>query len=404
MVPLHRMDTDRRRALCISALVVVVATVAVQLIRALRFPLGTDFVGVFDVGGGILRSGRTDLYDPAAQFAVARQLLGAVPVAGFHSEYVDHPLLAWIFQPASRLPYETGLALFLLISLGVLVLSAVLALPLLGDDRRSLIGASLLGLAIFSLPASLVLATAQIDSLFLLGLVLSIRLMLARRPLLAGLLLGVPMLKPQLVWLVVPLLVIARQWRAILGAGLAALAVVGTAFLLLPVAALAQWPANVMRIPLSVASSSIGLPTAIAPLAGTQARGAEIGVALLCAVTALALAWRARDRLRSRPELCIALGVAASLVAAPYGFPYDLVLLAPALLVWAAWDGIRFPLAAVLAMDVAFGLDQVLPGPAAQIQGLVLGAVVVLLFWRMASEVPARPRAPRTRSLEVAPS
>jgi hypothetical protein len=91
-------------------------------------------------------------------------------------------------------------------------------------------------------------------------------------------------------------------------------------------------------------------------------------------------------------------------VAAPYGFPYDLVLLAPALLVWAAWDGIRFPLAAVLAMDVAFGLDQVLPGPAAQIQGLVLGAVVVLLFWRMASEVPARPRAPRTRSLEVAPS
>ena len=79
-------------------------------------------------------------------------------------------------------------------------------------------------IAVFSLEAGTGILLGQSDGLMLLAATLAIEALAGGRPVFAGLLLAPLLLKPQLVWLVPPALIVARQWR-MLGA-LAAGAVV----------------------------------------------------------------------------------------------------------------------------------------------------------------------------------
>jgi hypothetical protein len=87
-----------------------------------------------------------------------------------------------------------------------------------------------------------------------------------------------------------------------------------------------------------------------------------------------AFAWR--SRLRGRPDLAVAVGVAVSMVCAPHVFPDDLMLLAVPAVVWAPLAP-RAAVAGMLGLSVAYQLDSWLPSRFAHLTALAGLAVAV---------------------------
>jgi hypothetical protein len=144
------------------------------------------------------------------------------------ANFFNTPLAAVFMAPFAKLPLRTRIAVFDIVSLGMLAGSALIVLRLLpsdlGWDRRTL----LVVLGVGSLPA--MSAIAQWDSLMLLATLLAFLLLReapsstasparhrSLRRLGAGLLLSLLLLKPQVAWLLVPALLAARSWRVLAG-------------------------------------------------------------------------------------------------------------------------------------------------------------------------------------------
>jgi hypothetical protein len=166
-------------------------------------------------------------------------------------------------------------------------------------------------------------------------------LLLQRRPFAAGVLLGCLVIKPQLGLFLPIALLAARQWRAIAGAAASSLGLlaVGVAVFGLAVteAWLAQMPlyVNIGRDGL-VGWHKMGSVYAALRQAGT---GLELAFAvhLLVAAAAALLVWRVWKSSAEAPARDGILA-AATLLASPYVFPYDAVLLVVAFF-WLAQRG-----------------------------------------------------------------
>jgi hypothetical protein len=166
---------------------------------------------------------------------------------------------------------------------------------------------------------------------FLTGLLLGGGLILLdRRPLLAGLLLGCLVYKPQFA-LVIPLLLLAtRQWKAILGAAVSSLALIA---LTLAIWGWPVWQAFLDSLPLTkhivIEQGRTGWEKIMSPFSAVRSWGMAIGpayvvqgVASSLAIGAtLWLAWTRRSALRN------AAVTAAVLIATPYVLDYDFVVL-----------------------------------------------------------------------------
>ena len=166
-------------------------------------------------------------------------------------------------------------------------------------------------------------------------------LLLHRRSFTAGLVLGCLVIKPQLGLLLPIALLAARQWRAIAGAAVSSLGLLAVGAIIFGVAATEAWLA---QMPLYVNIGRDGLVGwhkmasvyAAARQAGT---GLEFAFALhlLVAAAAALLVWRVW---RSDADATAKAGIlaAATLLASPYVFPYDGVLLVVAFF-WLAQRG-----------------------------------------------------------------
>jgi hypothetical protein len=181
--------------------------------------------------------------------------------------------------------------------------------------------------AVFSLEAGTGILLGQSDGLMLLAATLAIEALHRGRPVIAGLLLVPLLLKPQLVWLVPPVLIVARQWRMLcpLAAGavvvlLGSIAVAGPGHLLDAIG-LVTAPAYAH---LDLQSNSI--PALIArPLASNPAAWvAALSLAVLAVVTMVVL----RDVFRRNVVPALAIGLGLSVVLSPHLGDYSLMLLA----------------------------------------------------------------------------
>ena len=189
------------------------------------------------------------------------------------------------------------------------------------------LAACLVVTAVFSLEAGTGILLGQSDGLMLLAATLAIEALDRRRPVIAGLLLVPLLLKPQLVWLVPPVLVVARQWRmlAALAAGalvvlVGSVAVAGPGHLLDAVG-LVTAPTYAH---LDLQSNSI--PALVArPLASNPAAWA---VALALAAGAVAIMVLLRDTVRRNLVPAVAIGVGLSVALSPHLGDYSLMLLA----------------------------------------------------------------------------
>ncbi|MDB5065382.1 MAG: hypothetical protein JWM18_1816 [Chloroflexi bacterium] len=318
---------------------------------------GSDYIS-FATGSRILTSGSRCLYCLSTQADAQAQVLGyrpAPPAPAFPHIFANPPLVAWLLRPVASLPLSTGLAVFLVASLAALLAGARLLerrLPrTLPDGRRALLVIA----ATASLPAATTLLLAQWDAFLLLAAVGAIWALDRDRPLAAGLLLSVLLVKPQLAWLLLPLLVAASRWRIAAGFALGAAVWLGSGLLIVG-------PRQLIELLPLVRARQTGesLLTAVLPALAGPAGGntAVLLAAPVLAAAAVALAWRCRAGLRrAAPPVAVSLGICASILCAPHVFSDDLLLLAVPLVVLATtWP--RAALAGAVALSPAFVLDE----------------------------------------------
>src|SRR5215213_9007335 len=329
---LSRERVTRIAAICgiVSALCIIVlfATAHGTLDYKGR-PLGTDFSNVWTAGRMTLDGSAAKVWSWPDHFAVQR--------AVHHKADVD--LFGWHYPPPfllvaallATMPYVWALVIWQLTTLVPFTWMIRRLVP-----RRETI------LLTLAAPATLICLTHGHNG-FLTALLLGSGLILLdRRPLVAGLLFGCLIYKPQFA-LVLPVLLIAgRHWRAIGGAALSATLLVG---LTLAIWGWPVWQAFFASLPLTqhvvIEQGSTGFHKIMSPFAAVRLWGGGIalGYAVQLAVTAAAMAavaWQAWTR--ERPALRNSFVCAAVVLSTPYVLDYDLVVLLPAL-AWLWLDG-----------------------------------------------------------------
>jgi alpha-1,2-mannosyltransferase len=363
-------------------------------------PVGTDFLSFWSVSAA-LHSGQVHaVYAPAELAALEHGLSGSDE---FYA-WAYPPLALLLVYPLAFLPYLWSLGAWLALGLGAylsalwrilprpLALWAGLAFPAvfvnLGHGQNGLLSTALLGWALLLLP---------------------------KREIAAGVLLGLLTFKPQLGLMIPVALVAGGHWRALLAAALTALAATA---LSLGVFGTALWPDFLASLPFARAM----LEQELVPyykmqsiFAASRLLGAPLMLAYaLQGVTALAALWITFSTWRRPhdPELKSAVLVTTGALAAPFILDYDLVLLALPM-AWLGgrglrsgflpWEKITIALLCVVPLTarmIAYGTDLAL-APLAEMALLAL--LLTRIRFERTSADPALPeRAPEAAAPGIA--
>lgn len=291
-------------------------------------PLGTDFSEVWTAGRIALSGHAADVWSLPKHIAVQQQFhhTAHVDVYGWHYP----PPFLLIASALALLPYLPALFMWQAVTLSAF---AMLMWRLVPRWETPLL--------VVAAPVTLVCVTHGQNG-FLTALLLGGGLaLLERKPVLAGLLLGCLIYKPQFALIVPPLLLLTRNWRAIAGAFASAILLTSLTLLIW------GWPvyqAFLESIPLSralvVEQGAPGWYKIVSPFAAMRMWGGSVALAYVAqsAVSATALAAVAFLSFRDNIALRNAAVTAAALVSTPYALDYDLVVLGLAL-VWLWTDG-----------------------------------------------------------------
>ena len=321
-------------AAAVCAVYLVVRSIA-DLHTAFGGGSAVDYLAIASAGR-VVHGGSSCVYCAGALGAAQAQLLGYAPAASatFPVPFVNPALMAWLIQPLAVLPLQTGTDIFVGLNVVAMAISAAILTRRASPHLGGPLAAGLVIIAVFSLEAGTGILLGQSDGLMLLAATLAIEALDRGRPIVSGLLLMPLLLKPQLVWLVPPVLVVARQWRMLgaLVAGaavvlLGSIAVAGPGHLLDAVGLVAA-PAYAH---LDLQSNSI--PALVArPLASNPAAWVA---ALTLAAVAVAAMVVLRNTLRRNLVAAVAIAVGLSVMLSPHLGDYSLMLLAVPLAVLA---------------------------------------------------------------------
>lgn len=179
-------------------------------------PLGADFAGFF-AAAQILEGGQPELlYDRALHDRLYHALLPNLP-ADQSIPYVHPPFIAAALRPFTWLPYEPAFALWLVVSAGMYLAGLALvrhAVPALAEHNWRLV----LLLAVTFEPFLLECwMGGQLSALGFLAFALALFAQHRGWPFAAGMALGLCLYKPPFLVLFLPLLLVSRQWRMLLG-------------------------------------------------------------------------------------------------------------------------------------------------------------------------------------------
>ena len=290
-----------------------------------KYPVVNDFRLAYSAAAVGIKDGYSHLYDLAAQ-KTAIENLGP----GFNPQpFISPPPLAWLVTPLLALPFNIALVIWTLALLAALVLAWHLLAPP-GRLTRAAHLALLLGL----FPVAFGVMVGQPGALVAAVVVASWWLMRQERPVPAGLVLSLIVVKPQLA-LLVPLCVLASGRAKTFGSwlaasifiGLIALAMLGSEGVARYLAVLADTQSPAWDI---TRRYSISGPLGLGPLLNATQ--------LLVLIITLVVAWRHRH---GGPEVPLAAGLLGSLLFTPYLAFQDFLML-----VVVAWLLLRSPLKA----------------------------------------------------------
>jgi len=325
-----------------------------QPLRALRDPRDTDYAS-FVSAARILAAGSRNLYSLAAQHAAESAYLGFTPSPSVANAFLNPAPAAFVLIPLTGLPRAVGLGIFLAATLTCTVTAATLIyrriVDVVSPQRMRLV---LTIVTAASFPAGMTLALGQWDPFIFLAETVAIVLLATKRSsIVAGMLLSVVLLKPQLGYLIPVALIASASWRVLWGMAGGAAMWAAASWLILGEHVL-DWPRLIVGNDSATTIQTLGLPG----FAGMIARSAQASVVAWAVLSfgAAALAVRWRTRLRSDRAAAVVLGIAASLLISPHLWSDDLLLLALPLAWWARTQP-RAALCAALALSAAWGVD-----------------------------------------------
>jgi hypothetical protein len=213
---------DRIRFFCwgllaVSFVLLVMSFVTSDENHQNRFgSLGADFAGFYYAGKILNGPTPEKLYDTTTQDESYYEIFPTVR-GKENLPYVHPPFVAAMFRPLASLPYPTAYAFWLVLSAGFYGAGLAVTWRVLpsmpGTDR---ILAILLALTFEPFLMECWLG-GQLSSLAFLFLALAFSWEQESKPLLSGIALGLILYKPTLVILLLPMLVVARRWRTLLG-------------------------------------------------------------------------------------------------------------------------------------------------------------------------------------------
>ena len=292
-------------------------------------PIGTDFSNFWSASKLALMGEPAAVWDMARQYAVQKQEFG--PQTGFYPFFYP-PIYLLICYPLAALPYLAALFVWVTVT-GWAYLAVV---------RR--IGAGVVGVApILAFPAVFVSVGHGQNALLTTAILGAAALSLDRRPIVAGMLLGLLAFKPHLA-VVAPLMLLASgRWRA-----LAASAATAAALGLVSLAAfgLESWKAFLAAAPAAkavlddkmMAVEKLQSVFGAVRLLGGGADIAYVAQAVV-ALGVIAILLVLARRSLSGEAIGALVGTAAALTS-PYFLDYDLALLAIPL-AWATAQGVK---------------------------------------------------------------
>jgi hypothetical protein len=338
-------------------------------------PIGCDFMSFWSAARLALDGRAAAAFDGAAISAIQHQAVPFLPNIWFPWHYPPMFLLA--VAPLGFLPYPAALALFVL---GTAALWAALVRCILPDRRAWIVAAAA--------PAGLInLIDGQ--NAFLTACLAGFALLwLERRPVAAGILIGLLAVKPHLAVLFPLALVAEGRWRTIAAAA-ATVAVLSLAGLL--AFGSDSFAIFVQHLPISQAMADRGaVPwgTMPSPYVLALSLGAPVGVARVlqgaAALGAAGCVWRVWRNPDVAFEAKAAVLVAGSLLVSPYLFYYDLTWAALAV-AWLALIGLRTGFRRFEREILVFAwLAPLLMPPIYALTSLQLGCPAVLLLFGVA--------------------
>lgn len=341
--------------------------------------VGRDFVNLW-VGGRLLLEGQwAALFNIDAYLDALRRI--------FHPMLAQHvwsypPTSFLLAAPLAMLPYGLALVLWTLAGLALLVWAAQLRLDTGATGRTILL--------VLLAPATVLNVICGQNGFLTAALLAGGILLLDRRPIAAGVLIGLLSYKPQFGIVIAFVLLALGAWRTIAAAAITALAMALASCLLF---GLEPWHAFfVYTLPKQGAllerfqgffTHMLLSPYAALRQLGARhdlAMGLQVMITLATVVCAMLYVRKTRD-----PERRLLFVSAATFLATPYALTYDLPIVSLAiarLLVRGRIDALT-PLAAVL-----FGASWALPlaAPTLSLSGVALGppiALGILLFLSM---------------------
>jgi len=326
------------------------------------------------------------IYDVETFRAFQAGLLAETAAAYRPFAYPPTGLLA--MAPLALFPLGTALALFLGASLAVYLAALAWRAP----GRAA---------ALVCAPASLMNVVVGQNGFLTAGLLYGGLNLAARRPWIAGALIALLAIKPQLGVLVPIALIAARQWTCLIAAGLGTIALIGLSAAL---GGIAIWTAWLDLLPAFAANTAANIDSAsrlmVSPPAVFLTLGLDYETARLLhlpiALAAGLAVWRLCGRFGLSP-LSIAGVLAATLLATPFAYFYDLTIAAGAAAILAGEalrTGFRPGEKFVLLLAWVAPLVAVTELRLSWTAPLALGLLLLAIWRRLAADGRAAPGRP----------
>lgn len=304
-------------AISVAGLIGLIAT-SEHLIDRNGKPIGTDFSNVYAAGVLTLSGKAPDAYDPVLQHAAEVAVFEGrdVPFFGWHYP----PFFLMIAALLALMPYALALLCWLAVSLPAFLVAVHAIVP-----RRET------WLAAAAFPAGFVNVGHGQNAFFTAALLGGFLTLLDRRPVLAGVLLGLLSYKPQFGLLIPLVLLVTGRWTTILSATVTVAALIGASTLLFGMSvwhAFAESATFTRTVVLEAGGTGWekiqSLFSAVRMWGGSiDAAYAAQGALALTLAASIVWLWRSQAAF----ELKAAALAVACLLATPYVLDYDMVVL-----------------------------------------------------------------------------
>ncbi len=325
--------------------------------------VGRDFLNFWMYGRSAWSANPSAFYDIGTYHDAIRALLG-YSLNGQNWSYPPSVML--LAAPFGKLGYLTALAIWTVLGLALFIAVA----------RRQVSDWRVLLPVMISPAALMCLISGQ--SAFVTGAVLiSVFALLDRRPLVAGFLIGLLTIKPQLGLLFPFFLIASGRWKVFIAAAMTTIAIVAITTAIFGNQVWWDFIQKGLPVQGMVLADPDRIATPFFPTIFMNLRGLDLPYAAAMSVQAVfsmfaigSLVWAAAKRPQTNPAMTMALFFACTVCASPYLLSYDLVPLtfaAVVLLASGQLDGAGRRIAQLVfwisALQLALGTYHI-PGPA----------------------------------------